>query len=396
MAKITDEQLAAYREALAEMRENATLETNATLPIVNMEDLAMEDVTEDFLIEHFYEMGTALGVDTRQGSIYWDACMGGILRTAFFFDMLQQVKDIVSLWTCTGEVLDEKLHERGLTRNPEVASSAIYEVSFVGEMPEFDSAMSCGDLLFSFQELDGRYVIVSEDTGTEMNNLVPGTEVIPEIDVDGLISATLGELIIPAVDIEDDDSARERLINKISGPDENGNQSQIKTWCESVDGVGRARVIPLWNGANTVLAIIIDKNGQVPVESVVKATQKYVDPDVSGKGEGAATIGQFVTVVAVEAVTINVAVSVLKTQDATLLGIQEQFKELLKEYFKEMALEEYSDGMAIRYGRAVSLLEQVKGITDYDNLTLNGASENVPFSIRQVPVLGEVTVNGDI
>ena len=239
-------------------------------------------------------------------------------------------------------------------------------------------------------------MIVSEDTGTEMNELVPGMEVIPEIDVDGLISASLGELLVPAVDIEDDDSARERLINKISGPDENGNKSQVQTWCESVDGVGRARIISLWNGKNTVLAIIIDKDGKVPVESVVKAVQEYVDPGASGEGEGAATIGQQVTVVAAEAVKIDVKVSVLKMSDATYAGIQEQFKELLENYFKEMALEPYADGMAIRYGRTVSLLEQVNGITDYDGLTLNGAKENIAFSIRQVPVLGEVTVDGNI
>lgn len=396
MAKITEEQLAAYKEALAVMREAAVLETDAVLPIVNVEDLALEDITEEFLIEHFYAMGTAMGVDTRQGSIYWDASMGSILRTTFFFDMLRQVRDILSLWTCTGEVLDEKLHERGLLRNPSVASSAIYAVSFVGEVPELDSVMSCGDLLFSLQEIDGQYVIVSEDVGTEMNNLPPGIEVIPEVDVDGLISATLGELIVPAVDIEDDDSARERLINKISGPDENGNQSQVQTWCESVEGVGRARIVPLWAGSNTVLAIIVDKAGQVPVDTVIKAVQDYVDPGASGKGEGAATIGQFVTAVAAEAVKIDVKVSVLKMSDATYAGIQEQFAELLKNYFKEMALEEYSEGMAIRYGRAVSLLEQVDGITDYDGLTLNGATDNIAFTIRQVPVLGEVTVDGDI
>lgn len=396
MAKIKDEQMAAYKEALDRMREAAVLEANSTFPIVNVEDLALEDITEDFFIEHFHAMGTAMGVDTRQGSIYWDASMGSILRATFFFGMLKQVRDILSLWTCTGEVLDEKLHERGLTRNPEVASSAIYAVSFVGETPDLDSMMSCEDLLFSLQEIDGQYVIVSEDTGTEMNNLLPGTEVIPEVDVDGLISATLGELIVPAVDIEDDDSARERLINKISGPDENGNQSQVQTWSETVEGVGRARIVPLWAGPNTVMVIVVDKAGVVPVDAVVKAVQDYVDPGASGKGEGTATIGQFVTVVAAEAVKIDVKVSVLKMSDATYSGIQEQFSELLKEYFKEMALEEYSEGMAIRYGRAVSLLEKVDGITDFDGLTLNGATDNISFSIRQVPVLGEVTVDGNI
>ena len=199
--------IADYKEAIEKMKEAAQLEINRTEPVKNIEDLSLDDVTEDALIEQFFEMGE----------------------------------------TCTGDVLDEKLEERGLTRNPAEATPAIYKVIFVGEVPEIDSVMSCDDYLFTLQDRDGEYVIVSDDVGTELNDLIPGTEVIPELDVDGLISATLGELLIPAIDVEDDDSARERLINKISGPDENGNKSQIRTWCESVDGVGAARIMPLWN-----------------------------------------------------------------------------------------------------------------------------------------------------
>ena len=66
-------------------------------------------------------------------------------------------------------------------------------------------------------------------------------------------------------------------------------------------------------------------------------------------GEGVATIGQFFTAVAVEAVKIDITVSVLKKSDATYSGIQEAFKNLLQKYFVEMSLEEYTNGMAIRY-----------------------------------------------
>lgn len=155
-------------------------------------------------------------------------------------------------------ICHEKMMERGLTRNPANPTPATYYVSFVGMVPEMDSKMSVDDYFFTLSsDSEGRYILISEDMGTDMNNLVSGTKVIPELDVDGLISATLGELAIPAIDAESDDSARERLINRISGPDENGNKSQVRTWCESVEGVGAARIIPLWKGPYTVVALFL-------------------------------------------------------------------------------------------------------------------------------------------
>lgn len=396
MAKYSDEKIAEYREAIERMRDAAPLDLEQNEPVRNIDDLDLEDITEDFLIEHFLDMGDELEVDTRQGSIYWDACMGSIIRTSMFINQLSQVDEIISLQTCTGDVLDEKLRERGLSRNPAEATPATYYVTFVGEVPEMDSVMTCEDYFFTLQEYGDKYVIVSDDLGSEMNNLAPGTEVIPEVDVDGLISATLGELVIPAIDIEDDDSARERLIDRISGPDENGNKSQMKTWCESVEGVGSARIISLWNGPNTVLGVIVAKSGGVPTNSVVEAVQKYIDPGADGMGEGVANIGQIFTAVAVEAVKVDISVSVLKKNEATYSGIQEDFRGLLEKYFTEMALGDYADGMAIRYVRIGALLEGLEDVIDYDDLKLNGASENVTFSILQIPVLGEVTVDGNI
>lgn len=317
MAKYPEERLAGYRDALAGMRAAAPMELAQNEDVRNVEDLSLEDITEDFLLEHFLDMGDALGVDTRQGSIYWDACMGSIIRTAMFMDQLSRVNEIISLETCTGDVLDEKLRERGLSRNPAEATPAMYYVSFVGEVPEMDSVMTCEDYFFTLREYGDGYVIVSEDLGTEMNTLVAGTEVIPENDVDGLVSATLGDLAVPAIDVEDDESARERLIRKISWPNENGNKAQFRTWCESVTGVGCARIIPLWNGPNTVQAVIIAKDGGVPAEGVVRAVQEYVDPGMDGMGEGVASIGQVFTAVAVEPVRIDIAVSVLKRDEAT-------------------------------------------------------------------------------
>ena len=113
-------------------------------------------------------------------------------------------------------------------------------------------------------------------------------------------------------------------------------------------------------------------------------------------GEGAAAIGQFVTVVAAEDVSINVSVSVIKKAEANYSGIQEELTEALEEYLKELALETWSDDIQVRYNRISAIITDLPSVVDHENLLVNGGVDNIAFTVEQVPILGEVTVNGDI
>jgi uncharacterized phage protein gp47/JayE len=214
--------------------------------------------------------------------------------------------------------------------------------------------------------------------------------------VDNLISATLQELATPAVDMEDDDSARERFINKMSGPSENGNKSQIQSWCEGIEGVGRARIISLWKGDNTVLGIIISSDGKKPTDAVVNLVQETIDPGAEGMGEGLATIGCHFTAQAAQEVKINIEVDVSKKAETSYPGIQEEVQNAVTEYLKELALHSYADEIVVRYNSVGALIAAISDIVDYDNLLINGGTDNITCSIYQVPILGGVTVNGDL
>lgn len=366
------------------------------MKVRNIEDLKLEEIDEEFLLEKAIEMGDELEVDTRQGSLYRDAADGHIIRAAKFFDDLRQVAEIISIESCTGDVLDQKMKERGLSRNPPEDTPARYYVDFVGAEPELGELVTCGGYFFTVDKLDGRYIIVSEERGVEMNNLVKGSPVIPEVDVDEMISATLMELAIPATDQEDDDSARRRLINKISGPDENGNINQITTWCESVEGVGRARVIPLWDGPMTVKGIIIGRDGGVPSQGVIDAVQDYIDPGGEGMGEGVAAIGQKFTAEAVQGIPVNIQVEIVKKAEASYSAIQEELNGALAEYCKSIALEAYSEDIKVRYNRVSAIITELPGVIDHEGLLINGAEENIPFTVTQIPVMGEVDVRGNL
>ena len=360
----------------------------------NVEEIGLDEITEDFLRDECIDMGMDLGVDTRQGSIYRDAAEGHIIRTTKFFDDLRMVNEIISLATCTGDVLDDKLKERGLQRNPPEATPARYYCNFEGEQPEVGDMLTCEGHVFYVESVEDRVVIVSEETGTDMNSLPQGVPVVPEVDVDELISCTLEEIAVAAQDEEDDDTARQRLINKISGPDESANISQVKSWCEAQEGVGRARVIPLWNGPLTTKAVIITPDGTVPSEYVVDAVQEFLDPGCTGLGEGMCPIGLFATVAPAEALPINIEVTIQRDTTYTLAEIQELIEASVTAYLKGLALAEYSENTnTVRYTRISSIISNTEGVIDYSRLYVNETIVNIVFTQLQIPTLGTVTVH---
>lgn len=366
------------------------------MAIRNIGDLGLDEITEEYLLAECEEMGAELNVDTSQGSIYRDASDGHIIRTAKFFNDLRQIVDIISINSCTGDVLDEKLTERGMERNPPADTAASYYVEFVGAEPAEGDVMSCDDHFFVAEKMNGRWVITSEETGTDMNTLVPGLPVIPEQDVDNLISATLLELAVPAVDMEEDDFARERFINKLSGPSENANKAQLQSWCEAIQGVGRARIISLWDGPCTALGIIISSDGGSPTDEVVASVQETIDPGAEGMGEGLATIGLHFTARAAQKVKINVVVDISKQAETSYPDIQQKVEDAVRGYLKELALHSYTEEIIVRYNSIGALIAAISEVVDYDNLLVNGSTENVVCDRYQVPAVGEVMANGNL
>ena len=55
-------------------------------------------------------------IDTRQGSIFYDAVSGPLLKIAKLYTDLDLIVEMVSVVTATGEALDARAGEYGITR----------------------------------------------------------------------------------------------------------------------------------------------------------------------------------------------------------------------------------------------------------------------------------------
>lgn len=371
-----------------------------------------EEFTEEYFLKQAKAFGDERGVDTRTGSVYMDMAAGHCIRAAFFFANLSELFNMFALDTCYADVLDDKAAEWGLTRHP--ATAAIFNATFEGTQPEEGDRFFAEDSEYYFtvikDEDDGTLRLQSETEGAEVNTLSAGTEIVPVDDIDGMEAAHLGEIYTYGQDEETDDALRTRLREKMAGPAENGNRQHYKTWCESVDGVGRARIIPLFAGENTVRAVLYTADGKPCGADVVKAVQDYIDPITQnyefedeggtawivgdGWGNGVANLGAHFLATAAEELGIYVDFTAIPKGSHTAEEIQAAAEEVIEDYLTELTLDtEDGDDIIVRISAIGALIADLDEVVDYSDLTLNGESANITVVDGYAAVLKEVTVD---
>ena len=255
---------------------------------------------------------------------------------------------------------------------------------------------------------NGVYYLEAEQAGSSGNEVYSVTPAVPVNSIEGLTAATFGMIYENGSDEEEDDDFRTRVEEKIAGPAENGNKQHYKTWCESLDGIGRARIFPLWNGPNTVKGVLIDTEGKPCGEAKVLEVQNYIDPAtkgytavVNGKtyvvgdglGEGVANLGAHFTAVAASHLEIIVTFKGELASGATKDAAEQEAAEAIEEYLKELVLTtvEATD-IVVRVSAIGAILSGLQNLLDYSDLQLNGDTHNITPGEDDVPVVGEVSI----
>ena len=340
------------------------------------------------------EMGDKLGVDTREGSIYMDAAAGHCIRAAKFYEDLRYVFNLLFKDTCTGDVLDEWASMNQIYRKSATPSYYIPVFDGVAPADMLGDRYMVNGYYFTLVRENDEFYLKSEIPGTETNYLLKGEKIIPVRNTIGLRSAVLGEMYAAGTDKEDDESLRSRWKDALSKPEENWNAQQFKACCEEYDGVGRALIRSLANGACTVKALIISSEGTSPPQSLIDRIQEEMDPGSEGLGNGRVVIGCKFYAVAVGQEEVNISFNVVIASGYSLDGTKEMVRQELIGYMKDIALNTPDkEDMVVKYMKVIGILANIAGIKDLENLTLNGASENLNIEADNVPVLGDLIMN---
>ena len=131
---------------------------------------------------------------------------------------------------------------------------------------------------------------------------------------------------------ETDEDLLTRYYEKLQTPATSGNKYHYIQWAKEITGVGMAKVFPLWNGDNTVKVVIIDSNRHAASQELVDEVQAYIDPESSGKGEGAAPVGAYCTIATAAEIEINVTVTIVLTNGFAMETVQSNVEEGIKNY----------------------------------------------------------------
>ncbi|GAK11407.1 LOW QUALITY PROTEIN: phage baseplate [Geomicrobium sp. JCM 19039] len=324
-------------------------------------------------------------LDKREGSIIWKALAASAVEQAQAYIWMDIVLEQIFADTASGEFLDRRAGEVGVERNS--ATRAIRRASFntaVEEGERFLLRTKTFILLLSQVEMH----VECETVGTAGNAFIEGQPMLPVDNIPGLESAVIGEVLIPGQSEESDESLFERYQTRARREAASANKAHYKQWLKKHQGVGQARVFPLADGDGTVSVVILNADNGPASQELVEAAQEYIDP-VPRMGEGQAPVGALATVRSAEVHTVDISANVALTSGYDIEDAEEEIQGALVEFFRSIA---FNDDV-VRISSLNNLFFSATSIVDYADVRINGSTENLQLSEREIPQLGEVNLD---
>lgn len=333
-------------------------------------------------------------VDKRQGSIIYDALAPACFEVAELYIVAQTILKETFATTATRENLIKRAKEFNLT--PYDASQAIVKGVFNIDVP-IGSRFNYEKLNFEvISKLDEpfTYSLKCESAGTLGNNCIGN--ITPILNIDGLTSAKITELITPGENEEDTEVFRKRYIDALKSKAYGGNGADYKEKALAQSGVGGVKVYRCWNGGGTVKLVILTTQYDVPSDELIQELQTVFDPTAQGQGYGIAPIGHIVTVDKVKTLPINVTATVA-LKNGNISDIQYTAENKIKEYLleraKEWATQKDTESLIIRSSFILASLLEISTIADITSIDVNSLS-TIKLDSDTVPVIGAVTLRG--
>lgn len=380
--------------------------------MLDFSDFTTEAILDDMLtqVDDSYDTGEGSVIGTALGPAAW--YLEGV------YEELTQVQDNAYAPTAVGASLDLIAEGRGMTRKPAVA--AVRQGTFnlaIDPGSRFSTINGDDSLIFDVGALISGsgttwvYQMTCETPGAE-GNAYTG-DLLPITNIEGLTSATIGEIIIPGTDEETDDALRQRYEESFQTPAFGGNISAYRSEILSIAGVGAVQVYPAWQGGGTVLCSILDTDLTPAEPAVVESVQNIICPSKTGQdtpspnGYGFAPIGAAVTITTAQTVTVNVSAQIEldPTASGDVQDYQTPIQTNIQNYINSVnaGWDNALTGYTVEYpvtvyiARIIAAIITVPGIVNVSNVTLNGQGSDLQLTetaqLQQVAALGEVTIS---
>lgn len=327
-------------------------------------------------------------IDVREGSFTADILSPVSVELWKLYASLNELISIAYPDESSGEYIDRKCSYYGIVRKTGTKAEVILTITGTDGkvVPKGTAFLNAENLRFLLEKdakiSEGKCEVlaVAADVGS-VYNIAAGEVFRPLNSLSGIETVINTAAAYGGTDPESDVSLLQRLYARLREPATSGNIYHYRQWALACEGVGEARVIPLWAGPGTV-KVLIASDEKTPVDdAVITSAFEYI--------ESQRPIGAAVTVATIESLNIDIAADLAIDTSTTLEEVKTAFEKALDNYFKEIALVQYT----VPYIRIGYLLAGIDGVLDYSNLTINGGVANITVGSEQVPQRGTVTLN---
>lgn len=347
-----------------------------------------DEMTFDYIMNRMLE-SVPDTVDKREGSIIYDALAPAAAELVKCYMELDVVMDETFVDTASLQYLMLRCKERGVAIQGETA--AVIEGVFTPSSLDLSAGLrfNCDEVNYTITEKisAGHYKLEAETLGT-VGNKYTGL-LLPIQTVNGLETAQIAAVLIPAEDGDTTDTLREKYYASIDGEAFGGNVADYREKVNAITGVGGVKVYPVWNGGGTVKLTIIASDFTAPSAELISKVQTTIDPEQNhGEGLGLAPIGHTVTVTGTHYADLTVAANVTFAAGWNWDSGKSQITSAVNTYFTDLCKEwEENETTVVRISQIETHLLSTDCVIDIEGTTINGAAKNVELAADEIPRL---------
>lgn len=343
------------------------------------EDLTPEKIKSQMLDQ-------IVNLDTREGSYTNNLISPAAYEIWKYYMALNTMIPVMFVDETSGIYIDRRCKDYDIYRKEGLPAKA--KMTFAGKD---GTVIPAGKIFLTEEGLEffvTEEVVLSGGTGSvlvqstgigERYNIEAG-EIVQQMQALSGLESFANEPAEGGTDEESDESLVSRLYEYLRNPSTSGNIYDYLNWATEVEGVGAAKVFPLWNGNGTVKVVIVDQNFHPAAKEIISACKEHIEKN--------RPIGADVTVVSAEEIPLEISAAVRLEQGTSAEVIRQQFEILLEEYLKGIGFKKTE----LIYNRVAFMLLDLEGVIDFTEMTINGKTENILVDEQKVLTVGTVVI----
>ena len=327
-------------------------------------------------------------IDKREGSVTSNLISPLAEEVAKSYLAISEILGVGFIEDTFNDYLEKRTGEFGIYRKAGVNATGVITVEGVqGVVIPVGTLVKINDLEFKILDeveinKNGylELIVIATNIGYKYN-LEEGTALEFVENIRGVTSIKVKEDFINGADVESDDELRDRFRVFINNPRTSGNIYHYQEWALECEGIGKAKVYPLWNGNGTVKVMVTGNNNRPVGQDLLEQCKAYIETQ--------RPIGATVTVTTPTILNIDVTVKFNLNSNYTLTEVTQKIKALLKDYIESCEKE-------IVFTKIFGYVANLGGVDDITEFKLNNAMANISVAEDKIPVVNNVKVTGEI